>query len=297
MDEKNHGALQQQQSLVCGEAEGEVTTMISARDAMPEDDPNGNVNPEGVFKPLWGPHHSGAKKLAALYSREKRLQETISTGLGIAELLIVICLLIWRFQLSTLPSVFFFAILGILTADLLSGLVHWAADSFGTVDTFIGRHFIRSFREHHVDPTAITRHDFIQCNGDNFLLIIPKLTHIIYQHATLSVSNLNSLTTSHWFYLFLAIYVALTNQIHKWSHTYIGLSPWVETLQNWHVILSRRGHKYHHISPHACGYCITTGWLNGPLDAIGFWRAAEFIVTGLTGMKPRTDDLKWARAS
>lgn len=68
MDGKNHRAMQQQSSMR-DEAEGEV--MISARDAMPEDDPNGNVNPEGVFKPLWGPHHSGAKKLAALYSRGK----------------------------------------------------------------------------------------------------------------------------------------------------------------------------------------------------------------------------------
>lgn len=61
MDE-NHGIMQQS-SL----PEGEVP--ISAKDAMPEDDPNGNVNPEGVFKPRWGPHHSGAKKLSALYSR------------------------------------------------------------------------------------------------------------------------------------------------------------------------------------------------------------------------------------
>uniref|UniRef100_A0A1I7VD11 TMEM189_B_dmain domain-containing protein n=1 Tax=Loa loa TaxID=7209 RepID=A0A1I7VD11_LOALO len=271
--------------------------MTEARNAMPKDDPNENINPEGVFKPRWGRHHAGAKKLAALYSPEKRLQEIISTGLGIIELFIVIYLLVRRFELSSLPFVLFFALLGILTADLLSGLVHWAADSFGTVDTFIGRHFIRPFREHHVDPTAITRHDFIECNGDNFLLIIPKVTHIIYQHVTLSASELDTLTTSHWFYLLLAVYVAFTNQIHKWSHTYFGLPRWVEMLQNWRVIISRKGHKLHHISPHACGYCITTGWLNGPLDAIGFWRAAEFIVTKLTGMKPRTDDLKWAKAS
>ncbi|VDO17971.1 unnamed protein product, partial [Brugia timori] len=128
--DKNYGTMQQ--ASVIDQISGKE--MISARDAMPEDDPNGNVNPEGVFKPRWGPNHTGAKKLAALYSREKRLQEIISTGLGIIELLIVIYLLIRRFELSSLPFILFFAFLGILTADLLSGLVHWAADSFGTVD-------------------------------------------------------------------------------------------------------------------------------------------------------------------
>ncbi|VDN01885.1 unnamed protein product [Thelazia callipaeda] len=251
---------------------------------------------EDVPVKFYGSRHAGAKKLASLYKKEKRLQETISTAIGISEIFIVIILLIQRFDISSLSSVLFFAFLGILTADFLSGLVHWAADSFGTVDTFIGKHFIRSFREHHIDPSAITRHDFIECNGDNFLLIIPKLTHIIYQHVTLPSSQLDNLMVSHWFYLLLSIYIALTNQIHKWSHTYIGLSTWVKMLQNWHVILSRKDHKLHHISPHACAYCITTGWLNKPLDAIGFWRGAEYIVITLTGMKPRTDDLKWAKA-
>uniref|UniRef100_F1L8P0 Transmembrane protein 189 n=1 Tax=Ascaris suum TaxID=6253 RepID=F1L8P0_ASCSU len=268
---------------------------ISPREAMPEDDPNGNVNPEGVAEPRWGPKHAGAKQLASLYSKEKRIQEIICFFTGVSLLVIVFALLLRRFTLSTLPSVIISAFLGILMADFLSGLVHWAADSWGTVDTFIGRNFIRSFREHHVDPTAITRHDLIECNGDNFMLIIPKLLHIVHQHATLSSDELNELTTWHWFWLLLAVYVALTNQIHKWSHTYFGLSPWVHTLQRWNVILPRHHHKLHHIAPHACAYCITTGWLNKPLDAIQFWRGAEFVVTTLTGMKPRTDDLKWAK--
>src|SRR5215213_1101845 len=60
--------------------------------------------------------------------------------------------------------------LGLLASDLITGLFHWAGDRLFRVDTpVVGATFIRPFREHHVDPKAITRHDFTETNGNNCL--------------------------------------------------------------------------------------------------------------------------------
>jgi len=67
-------------------------------------------------------------------------------------------------------------LLAYLAADLVSGLVHWAADTWGAPDLpILGPAVLGPFREHHRDPLAITRHDFVETNGNNCLISLPVL--------------------------------------------------------------------------------------------------------------------------
>lgn len=178
------------------------------------------------------------------------------------------------------------AVAGLLAADFISGIIHWAADTWGKPDTpVLGRHFIQPFREHHVDQLAITRHDFVETNGNNCLFATP----VLFSALCVPVSSPLGIFCSAMLF-FIALFLLATNQIHKWAHSekVPALAAW---LQRTRLILAPAHHSIHHTSPFARNYCITNGWMNAPLTAIRFFPLLERVISRLTGAVPRQDDL------
>lgn len=181
---------------------------------------------------------------------------------------------LWRLSRAAdrhfIAVVFAAAMCGWIAADLFSGLVHWAFDSWGSVRTpLLGNAFIRPFREHHVDPLAMTRHDFVEINGSNSLACLPLLI----------AASAMPLTSVSWILvqallLFSAVGAIITNQCHKWAHMDEKSTPvLVRWAQHCNLILPPEHHRLHHTAPFDSHFCIASGWLNAPLNALlRIWR-------------------------
>lgn len=162
-------------------------------------------------------------------------------------------------------------LLGIGAADLVSGVVHWAADTYGDERTPVFGGFIGTFRVHHTDPADITRHDPVEANADVFLFSAPV-------HCLLLWWLRDGVLLSFLFGLFAASYP--TSQLHKWAHLR-QRPPLVSALQKAGLLLGPEHHARHHCGEHAAAYCIATGWLNPLLDGVGFFRALERLLRAI----------------
>jgi plasmanylethanolamine desaturase len=200
---------------------------------------------------------SSARPTADELTRYGRSQRVLELA-GLCLFTSLLILHIGAIREATVSTLLICALAGWLGADLLSGIAHWAFDSFGSVRTpLFGAAFIRPFREHHADPRAMTRHDFVETNGSSCLACVPVLLF------SLSTEML-FLTT---LIAFLAPGILVTNQCHKWAHTE-NPGRLIGVLQSARLVLSPEEHRRHHTPPFNTRYCTASGWLNAPLDAL-----------------------------
>jgi hypothetical protein len=177
------------------------------------------------------------------------------------------------------------ALAGILLADLLSGLVHWAADTWGRSDLpVIGPRFLLPFRVHHVNPDDFLGRDVLDTNGDLAAITIPAL--VLLHALPLATGASQAFAVGG---LSFCIAGGLTNQIHQWAH--LPHPPrLIRAGQRLGLLLDRDAHAGHHAAPFDGSYCITTGWCNRPLERVAAFRRLERGVTSLTGWRPRGEE-------
>ena len=176
------------------------------------------------------------------------------------------------------------AIAGWLATDFFSGLVHWAGDTWGSVRTpGLGAWFIRPFREHHDDPRAMTKHDFVETNGSSAIAGLPLLV----AGAAIPLEG-SGPAFAQAILLFLAFGGLFANQCHKWAHMKRSDLPALIVLaQRARLILPPEMHRRHHACPHDTHYCTASGWMNGVLETMEFFRGIERGVAALVQATPR----------
>src|SRR5206468_1964306 len=96
---------------------------------------------------------------------------------------------------------------------------------------FFGPAFIRPFRDHHRDPAGITRHDFVEVNGNSCLV---NLIVLVPAYFALRTSVIPASALGGVFALFFTLSIVLTNQIHKWAHQ-TNPAAFVKMLQKAHL--------------------------------------------------------------
>jgi ubiquitin-conjugating enzyme E2 variant len=160
---------------------------------------------------------------------------------------------------------------GHVVADLMSGIAHWAGDTLGSPETpIVGRHFIAPFRQHHCDPRDITRHDFVETNGNSCIALAPLLLFAWLATPADAGPQL-------WLAGTLAstcAWLIATNQFHKWAH--LDRAPRIaRLLQAAHLAIRPAHHGVHHRAPHDAQYCITSGIMNPVLARVRLFRRLE----------------------
>lgn len=208
------------------------------------------------------------------YSRRHRAVEIVSI-VAVFGLLIAFGLRVGRAVDSPLGWVelAITLLVAYIASDVISGIVHWAGDTIGHEEVpFLGPNFIRPFREHHTDQKDITRHDFIETNGNNCIVVLVPL---VAAYLLSPRSGLGFFLAT--FVAFLGLFVVATNQFHKWAHD--DAPPWfARPLQRWGLILAPGHHDIHHAAPHDKHYCITVGWMNPVLNGLHFFRGMEWVI-------------------
>ncbi len=181
---------------------------------------------------------------------------------------------------------------GIYTADLVSGLLHWAFDTWFDENITFLRRMVLQVREHHVYPNHIFRisfrHDAGTLSWISLILTAPVvLGSMIAGPGSASICAVLSSV------IFSVLLVSML-EFHKCGHR-VRNPLWVRLLQRSGLLLSVPHHIQHHSGNHDFNYCIINGWADRTLGRLGLFRGLEWVIARWSGAQPQRNDHEWLR--